>query len=169
MLLLYHGSNQEISSIDLSRCRPYKDFGRGFYLTTLEKPAKLMAKRTAKVFSGSPIVTVFTYFEVVGSVLSVKAFGKPSAEWALFVLNNRSRDFKDFANPNSNHDNKYDIVSGPAASDDTAMLLRAYSNGYIDLNAMENGLKNNRFSEQYSFHTEYAVSFLNKIGAIPCE
>jgi hypothetical protein len=30
---LYHGSNIEIARIDLSKCRPYKDFGRGFYTT----------------------------------------------------------------------------------------------------------------------------------------
>lgn len=34
---LYHGSNTLIESIDLSRCRPYKDFGRGFYLTDIRE------------------------------------------------------------------------------------------------------------------------------------
>lgn len=32
-MILYHGSNTAIDGIDLNRCRPYKDFGRGFYLT----------------------------------------------------------------------------------------------------------------------------------------
>lgn len=27
---LYHGSNMMIENIDLSKCKPYKDFGRGF-------------------------------------------------------------------------------------------------------------------------------------------
>ena len=30
---LYHGSNTAFREIDLSFCRPNKDFGRGFYLT----------------------------------------------------------------------------------------------------------------------------------------
>ena len=30
---LYHGSNMVIDQIDLSKCKPYKDFGQGFYLT----------------------------------------------------------------------------------------------------------------------------------------
>lgn len=34
---LYHGSNVEIDTVDLSKCMPYKDFGRGFYTTTLEE------------------------------------------------------------------------------------------------------------------------------------
>ena len=33
-MLLYHGSNIDIKEIDLAMCRPYKDFGKGFYLTT---------------------------------------------------------------------------------------------------------------------------------------
>lgn len=40
MILLYHGSNLKINKIDLSRRRPYKDFGQGFYCTTIKKQAK---------------------------------------------------------------------------------------------------------------------------------
>ena len=30
-MLLYHGSNLDIKTINLSMCRPYKDFGTGYY------------------------------------------------------------------------------------------------------------------------------------------
>ena len=40
---LYHGSNLVIDSINLAMCRPYKDFGKGFYLTDIEKQAEKMA------------------------------------------------------------------------------------------------------------------------------
>jgi hypothetical protein len=33
-MILYHGSNVAVSAIQLSKCRPNKDFGRGFYTTT---------------------------------------------------------------------------------------------------------------------------------------
>lgn len=48
MILLYHGSNLKINKIDLSRCRPYKDFGQGFYCTTIKKQAEFMAERVVK-------------------------------------------------------------------------------------------------------------------------
>ena len=32
-MILYHGSNVMIDKIDLRRSKPYKDFGRGFYLS----------------------------------------------------------------------------------------------------------------------------------------
>ena len=39
---LYHGSNIVIDNINLAMCRPYKDFGQGFYLTDIEEQAQNM-------------------------------------------------------------------------------------------------------------------------------
>ena len=41
---LYHGSNVEIDSINLAMWRPYKDFGKGFYLTDLKEQVVLVYK-----------------------------------------------------------------------------------------------------------------------------
>jgi len=170
-MLLYHGSNQEIVSVDLSRCKPYKDFGRGFYLTTIEEQAELMAKRTARIFGGSPVVAVFKFDETAlsESNLAVKVFPEPSIEWALFVLNNRNRDFPDHADPNSNQDNKYDIVAGPVANDDIALLFRTFANGYIDVDALVKGMKYKKLSDQYSFHTDRAIALLSKMEVVSGE
>lgn len=32
-MILYHGSNMFIEQVELQKCRPFKDFGRGFYCT----------------------------------------------------------------------------------------------------------------------------------------
>lgn len=163
-MLLYHGSNKKIDSIDLQRCKPYKDFGRGFYLTTIKLQAELMAKRTSRIFGGSPYVTTYTFDETVLSdaSLSVKEFSEPSAEWALFVLNNRNRDFQNHSDPNSNQDNKYDIVSGPVANDDIALLFRSFTNKHIDLTALVVGMKYKKLNDQYSFHTDRVTALLLK-------
>ena len=58
---LYHGSNLDINEIDLSKCRPYKDFGQGFYLTELEDQAVKMAQRVARLFGGDSIVNVYSF------------------------------------------------------------------------------------------------------------
>ena len=39
MIRLYHGSNQAIERIDLSRGRRAKDFGKGFYLNPSREDA----------------------------------------------------------------------------------------------------------------------------------
>jgi hypothetical protein len=167
-MLLHHGSNQEIMSIDLNRCKPFKDFGRGFYLTTIEDQAHTMARRTVRIYGGVPVITSFSFDETAlsGDTLSVRAFANPGADWALFVLNNRNRDFVAHTDPNSNHDNKYDIVTGPVANDDIAVLFRTFTNGHIGLDSLVKGMKYKKLSDQYSFHTERAVALLSKTEAV---
>ena len=47
-MILYHGSNTDIINIDLTKCKSYKDFGKGFYLTDIKEQAFKMANRVAK-------------------------------------------------------------------------------------------------------------------------
>lgn len=47
-MILYHGSNLKIEEIDLTKSKPYKDFGKGFYCTTIKKQAEFMAERVVK-------------------------------------------------------------------------------------------------------------------------
>lgn len=48
-MILYHGSNTDIDKINLSKCKPNKDFGKGFYLTTLKGQAERMALRVSRM------------------------------------------------------------------------------------------------------------------------
>lgn len=163
---LFHGSNTPINIIDLSLCQPYKDFGRGFYLTTLEEQAVTMAKRTSRIYGNYPCVTSFDFDTncLKSGLLSVKIFDLPSEEWAIFVLNNRNRDYSNYMNECCNHDNKYDIVIGPVANDDIAMLFRTFSNGIIDIEVLVKELKYKKLTDQFSFHTTKSMGYLSKIG-----
>ncbi len=58
-MLLYHGSNTDIKAINPAMCRPYKDFGQGFYLTAMEEQAKKMADRVARIYGGAPVLNVY--------------------------------------------------------------------------------------------------------------
>ena len=61
---LYHGSNKEISTPDLSKSRPYKDFGQGFYLSADKNQAMRMAKqKTLQLMQESPCVSEFEFDE----------------------------------------------------------------------------------------------------------
>lgn len=165
-MLLYHGSNTDIKCIDLAMCRPYKDFGRGFYLTELKDQAEKMAKRVAKIYGGIPIVNIYEIGDILGNdELNVRKFDEqPSEEWARFVMNNRSRGFTDYSSPECNLDNKYDIVVGPVADDDMAMLFRQYQNEIITFENLISGMTFRKTTNQYSFHTERAVALLRKVG-----
>ena len=152
-MILYHGSNTKIEKINLSKCRPYKDFGKGFYLTEIREQAEKMASRTAHIYEGEPIVTEFEFDESALSKLSVKQFDGPNEEWALFVLANRSKEHEQPTH-------SYDIVIGPVADDDIAQLFRNFNDGYINLTMLVEGLKYKKVSSQYFFHTEAAIKYL---------
>jgi hypothetical protein len=166
-MTLYHGSNIEISHIDLSKCRPYKDFGRGFYTTPFKEQAWAMARRTARLYGGTPCITLFEADDGILNSKSFQArvFDTPCIEWALFVINNRNRTFADAANPECNIDNKYDTVSGPVANDDLVALLNLYIAGTISNAALTAEITFRKMTSQRSFHTERIIAHLTRTGA----
>lgn len=166
-MILYHGTNIDIQSIDLASCRPYKDFGRGFYTTDIQDQARKMATRVARIYGGNPIVNVYEIDDhyMKNNGLNVLDFGKiPSEKWAVFVMNNRNKAFTDFGSPDCNFDYKYDIVAGPVADDDMTMLFRQYQNDLISMQILLKGITFREVTRQYSFHTENAVALLKKVG-----
>lgn len=168
-MTLYHGTNLDIESIDLALCRPYKDFGRGFYTTQLPEQAQKMAIRVAKIYGGSPIVNVYQAPDdlLKNTELSIMDFGNvPSENWAIFVMNNRNRYFKDLGSINCNLDYKYDIVAGPIADDDMTVLFRQYQSHMLSMDMLIHGMTYKETTSQYSFHTERAVKFLRKVGVL---
>jgi hypothetical protein len=166
-MILFHGSNTEINMIDLSKCRPYKDFGRGFYTTAFREQAGKMALRTVRFFGGTPVITEFFIPDTVfsNSVFRIKRFDKPTTEWALFVTNNRNKNFSNTDDINSNHNNKYDIVMGPVANDDLNLLFNLYLDGVILLEELSRRMEYKELSSQISFHTEQVIKNLQKQGA----
>lgn len=157
-MILYHGSNCEIESVDLLRCQVGKDFGCGFYLTDLEPQARDMAIRRVRMAKeGTAIITsyLFDEMQLISNELSVKVFDEPSEEWALFILANRNNEKRQ-----NNH--AYDIVVGPVADDGVAFQLERYEQGLIELNVLVKELTYKRLNKQYFFGTEKAILKLNR-------
>ena len=159
-MILYHGSNTKVEAVDLSRCRPNKDFGQGFYLTSDKSAAEKMALRTVRRFGGTPFLMTYDFDETQLEKLNQKLFEVPSVEWAMFVMANRRADnnAKDH-----NLDNKYDIAVGPVANDDLALLFRQFSRGLLTVEMLMREMQFKRLTTQYSFHTQYAVSLLRLV------
>lgn len=164
-MILYHGSNTKIDEIDLNKCRKYKDFGQGFYCTTIKKQAEFMAERVVKREGGIKTVNTFKLDESIfeDKELNIKKFDKPSKEWATFILNNRDRNFKLIDSKECNTDNKYDLVIGPVADDDIIVLFRTFVNGLIDIDTLIRELTYKELTDQYSFHTEKSLKYLKGV------
>ncbi|MBO5297196.1 MAG: DUF3990 domain-containing protein [Candidatus Homeothermus sp.] len=155
---LYHGSNQPIHNIDLSKGKKYKDFGQGFYTTHLPEQAVYWSKRISDRFGGIATVTEFGFDmdAALAEGLNVKIFEKPDKEWALLVMANRKQSGEDFS-----HD--YDIVIGPVADDRMARLFGLYDMEIIDLDAVVAGLIYKDLNSQYFFATERALNYLKRV------
>lgn len=166
-MILYHGSNVEINKIDLNKCKKFKDFGQGFYCTSIKQQAEFMSIRTTKRFkTGKPCVNVFELDEAIfeDKDLKIKKFNnKPSEEWAQFILNNRNIKFKDIDSLLCNTDNKYDLVIGPVADDDIVALLWQVNDSISTVAEIVNKLKYKELTNQYSFHTEKALKYLKGV------
>ena len=165
---LFHGSNVELDVVDLRKCRPNKDFGQGFYLTDISEQAQKMAKRVARIYGGEPVVTYFDVDmdDLFSGELSIKVFKKPDKSWATFVMNNRSRSFSDRSSPECNLEKQYDVVVGPVANDDMALLFRQFEEGFISIETLTREMTFKQLTNQYSFHTQRAVNKLKKAGVL---
>ena len=156
MMLLYHGSNMAIEEIDLAKSRPYKDFGKAFYLSANEEQAREMAKFKVLTGGGEVCITVFEFDEQDLNLLKVKRFEKYTEEWAEFVYNNRDEKQVFY------HD--FDLVYGPIANDTVGVQIRDLRERKISFDVF---LKNLEYYKgitfQYAFCTPLAISKLKKV------
>lgn len=154
---LYHGSNILIDKIELSKSKPNKDFGRGFYLSDNEEQALEMAKFKTLTLGGEPLISIFEFDEniITNNTLKVKVFQDYSEEWADFVFANRE---------GLDNVEEYDIVYGPIANDTVGLQIRKLKSGNIDKVEFLNRLKYMKgITFQYYFGTENAIKTLKKI------
>ncbi|MDR0687411.1 MAG: DUF3990 domain-containing protein [Prevotellaceae bacterium] len=153
----YHGSNSPIEKVNLERCLPYRDFGRGFYVTSVREHAEQRAKNKASSDNSEPVVTAFDVDEaaLTSGALSVKKFSAPSVEWVEFVMMNRNRDI-----PQPAH--SYDVVEGPVANDKMYVQFSLYEHGFISMEEVLRRITYREATHQLAFCTAAAVSLLRR-------
>ena len=160
MIRLYHGSNVKIEVPDLIHSKPYKDFGRGFYLSPNKHQAWDMAlQKVNQTKEGKAEVTEFLFDETLMASDKLKVLSYPDycEEWALFVLANRDKQRE-----HPIHD--YDIVYGPIADDGVTYQLRRYEGGVISLSRLVEELKYAKgITFQYFYGTQRALQSLRKL------
>ena len=173
---LYHGSYTEVANIDLSKCRPGLDFGKGFYVTsslrqaTSYVPASVYkAKRRGLLPDTFPEangrVSVYTF--TPNPNLFIHIFDDADEEWLHFTACNRNRTL--FPELYAKY-RSVDIIGGKVADDQTALVLNNYVSGAygepgtyradsmaIDL------LEPQNLKDQFCFRTTEAVQALHFI------
>ena len=116
--LLYHGSSFKVEKPRILTSGFYKDFGYGFYCTSIEK----QAKRWAMSKGNKHIVNVYSYIPT--NDLNTLHFEEMTDEWLDFVIDCRR-----------GIEHNYDIVEGPMADDTIWDYIEDYIDGKISREA----------------------------------
>ena len=163
-MILYHGSYTHFDKINLNKGRKYKDFGQGFYTTKVESQAWQWAKNMSARFGVSNgFVSIFECDESLFKNYKYLHFDKPTEEWAYFIMNNRNTEFTDYENKINNHNNQFDIVEGPVANDNIAVVLDQFMMNMKSGTALVEALEYKNLNHQISFHSENGISILKKV------
>ena len=167
---LFHGSYCEVQKPDLARCTRFKDFGRGFYLTSSKEQAVNFAHISARkaIEKGMippqrfGVVSTFTF--VSSGDLDVLDYPAADINWLHCVVGHRRNRFFTEEVHNLTH---YDVISGKIANDNTNVTITAYLDGLYGETGSENAdricislLLPERLQDQYCFRTEKALRTL---------
>ena len=118
-IILYHGTDSLFDVIDLSKSKERRDFGVGFYTTTISSQAENWARsKTKRNHTGSAYV--YVYEANIDEHLFVCEHLDMSLEWLEMIRQNREM---------GGIQHKYDIVIGPVANDDTMLTVSRYIAG----------------------------------------
>ena len=144
--LVYHGSNAVVQEPRILVNGYYKDFGYGFYCTSLIK----QAKRWALTKRGESIVNCYTY--VQNGDLNLCIFKEMTEEWLDFIVSCRR-----------GISHTYDIVEGPMADDTIYNYIQNFMDGKISRAAFWELARFKYPTHQISFHTVSALDTLQFI------
>ena len=152
---LYHGSIEVIEYPKILDQQRLLDFGKGFYVTSSKEQAEQWAsiKKKRDTRNAKAFVNVYHVSDTLmcDTSLKIKAFIEATEEWLDFILVNRSNNFT----------HGYDIVTGPVANDTLYRTLTLFESGILTKDETIARLKVHRLFDQYSFHTNEALAYLN--------
>jgi len=159
---VYHGSYIKVEKIDLSKCKPNKDFGKGFYVTKFRNHAEEWAKIIGEKYGTDGFVSEFDFSEndFTKSICKIKHFETYNEEWLDFVVENRDKNSK---TPTHN----YDIIIGPVANDKVQNTLRLYLKGKISKEQFLRMLTFHEETHQICFCTLNSLQTIDRIDDTP--
>ena len=150
-MIVFHGSIEIVKSPDVFHSYRALDFGKGFYVTTVEEQAVRWARRKAALLEKSKaVVNRYLMNEDLGD-LKIKIFPDDLMGWIDFVC--RCRDGETYYQT-------FDVISGKVANDKVFRVVDLYRIGIWD---KERALKEIRAYPNYdqiAFITQKAIDHL---------
>lgn len=150
---LYHGTDREFDVFDFCFARSFKDFGKGFYLTTNFAQAQKWPQNKARMRT---ITYIYSYgLDVINenkwNILELLQYNQ---KWVDFITESRI----------TGKESEYDIIYDRMADSQFAEIseiLQSYNDSEITVEKVIEKIKwHNHSADQYCFKNERALSLL---------
>lgn len=155
-IILYHGTNVKFDEVDLKHSKDKRDFGRGFYTTTIKEQALSWAENMFIRYGGDGKY-VMKFRLKLDPELNVNIFYGLSKEWLNMIKDNRLYG-------GTQHD--YDIVIGPVADDNTIRTVALFVAGIYSEEIAIDRLRPYEPHDQVSLHTLKSLEYLEYLETI---
>lgn len=174
--LLYHGSYCEIRIPELSKCAGYKDFGKGFYVTSSKEQAEKFIGTALKKAKSQGIIKEDQSYGVItafgfhaNKTLKEFIYQDADAQWLHCIVGHRKENtFPEVVREME----KYDIIGGKIADDATNFTILAYlAETYGAVGSKEadefcvRRLLPGRLKDQFCFRTEKVLDSITFVGS----
>lgn len=147
-MIVYHGSNVIVNFPDIAHSFRALDFGKGFYVTTVQEQAERWARRKADIVGAdTAIVTVYDMAEAFDGLI-YKCFEDDLTEWIDFVCKCRDE---------GNDYLQYDLIKGKVADDKVFRVVDLYHSGIWDKKRALEEMKVYPNYDQIAFITQKAI------------
>ena len=157
-MILYHGSVDLVDKPEIKKGEMFLDFGVGFYATTSYQQAERWARiKMRRNNAAVGFVSVYEFdFNAASKELSIDKFDTADEKWLAFVVNNRR---------GVHTGEMKDMHIGPVADDNVYQSIRLFETGAYDAEYTVKKLKTEILHDQWTLHTEKALSYLKFIEA----
>lgn len=166
--ILFHGTPEKFSQIDIDKSRTNTDFGKGFYLTSIfEQAVEWAGKRRKanfrlKMLQEIPLTYVLKFELSLEKLenLKIKVYEGYSEEWLDKIYECRTGGRK--------KTEENDVTVGPMADNDIYVILEKYESGIIGKADTLKQLKFQKPNMQIAFHTDKsleAIKFIDQTFA----
>lgn len=151
--MLYHGTNVLFDKFDFNKAKPFKDFGRGFYLTTNYKQAERWARSKGR-YNAEAYIYCYELAEGYRNDLVVLELLHYDKQWLDFIADSRL-DGKE-----TNYDLIYDKMADNTylgLADSIVKYRRGEAVAADVIKSISFKAKN---ADQYCFKTDKALAYL---------
>ena len=154
-MIIYHGGTDIVDTPKIIKQYMGRDFGAGFYTTSIREQATKWAIRQARVRRrDSAILNTYELDESAFQILKVKKFEDYAMDWLDFVISCRQ---------DADYKHEYDFVIGKIANDDVGETIQAVLDGLTSKEFALDKLVFMQANDQICFSTDNALSYLNFI------